>query len=959
MTNYSKDSTFNAAIKLARVKQRDSQEDFVTLFGQAFDEVAPNGKLASVFATRELKDRVKLDHTNEDVLKVIRQETKDAIDNSFNILRSRIDRFGVTQPNIQRLEGRESRILVELPGIKEPDRVRKLLQGTANLEFWETYDYVDNRIHNMDGIYVYLEKANEKLKKLQRRETTGEEDDDETEAVADSTSNEEETLIAENDSTEETSLLDQNDSTLLANDTTQTQQKSFEQYKKDNPLFGILIPLTDKEGQLRKGAAVGYSHIKDTATVMAHLNNPDIRTVLPRDIKFFWNIKSLDPETETLYELIAIKAPRDGRPPLSGDVITDARHEFGQNQATAEVTMAMNGEGAKAWAKLTKKNIDRQVAIVLDNFVYSYPVVNAEIKGGRSSITGNFDVAEAKDLANILKSGKLPAPARIIEEEIVGPSLGQEAIDSGMMSFMIAFCIVLLYMLIYYNKAGLVANVALIANIFFIIGVLASLHAVLTLPGIAGIVLTIGMSIDANVLIYERIREELRGGKTLKLAIADGYKNAYSAIIDANVTTILTGVILLVFGHGPIKGFATTLIIGILTSLFSAIFITRLIFIAMLDKKKSISFSIKATENIMKNTNIDFLGKRKIFYVISGIIIAIGLSSLFTRGLNQGVDFKGGRTYVVRLEKNVSTTDVANQLKNVFEHAPEVKTFGNEDQVKITTKFMIDEEGTNIDSIVESKLFEGLTGKYIAEVVTKENFLNGYVYEADKQIRVANDKDADNVVFGKKSSQKVGPTIADDIKVAAVYSIIFALLVMFLYIFMRFRNWRFGLGALAALAHDVLVVLGIFSLGYGFMPFSLEIDQAFIAAILTVVGYSLNDTVVVFDRIREFLNLHPKKEKEEVYNLALNSTLSRTVNTSLTTLVVLLAIFILGGEVIRGFIFALLIGVVVGTYSSLFIATPVVYDTVGKIEVKIEEHKNRRKAKKTKKAKNVIPKVVS
>ncbi|MFH2096404.1 MAG: protein translocase subunit SecF, partial [Bacteroidota bacterium] len=544
--------------------------------------------------------------------------------------------------------------------------------------------------------------------------------------------------------------------------------------------------------------------------------------------------------------------------------------------------------------------------IVLDGYVYSFPTVQNEITGGSSSITGDFSVEEAQDLANVLKSGKLPAPARIIEEAIVGPSLGQKAIDSGMMSFVIAFFIVLLYMVFYYSRrAGLVADIALVANVFFIFGVLASMQAVLTLPGIAGIVLTIGMSVDANILIYERIREEVTAGKGIKLAVNDGYKNAYSAIIDANVTTLLTGIILYVFGSGPIKGFATTLVVGILTSLFSAIFITRIIFLAMLNKNRKITFSTRLTENAFKNLKIKFIEKRKFFYVLSGIIVVVGIGSLFINGLNYGIDFKGGRTYVVNFDRNVSTVEVSDALKAVYGESPEVKKFGTETQVKIATKYMIDSDDPNADRIVEMKLYDGLK-PIIGNDVDTATFFSDY----------------------RMSSQKVGPTIAYDIKIAAIWAVVFSLIIIFLYILIRFRNWQFGLGAIAALIHDVLIVLGLFSLLFTIMPFSLEIDQAFIAAILTVVGYSINDTVVVFDRIREYVGLYKKRNKAEIINSALNSTISRTFGTSLSTIFVLLSIFIFGGEVIRGFIFALLIGIVVGTYSSLFIATPIVYDTV-------------------------------
>jgi len=940
LSGYSKDSTFNAAIKRAHILQKSTQEDFVTLFGQAFNEIDPNARLAAVFNTLDLKDKISFNSTNEEVLKVIRTETENAIDVSFNVIRSRIDKFGVTQPNIQRLET-SGRILVELPGVKDPERVRKLLQGTASLEFWATY--------KLPEIYQHLLDANELIKDMEALKN-GEKVVSENDTIVEDASD----LIAEtvsNDSiVEDTlagpSLLEQLESDSVAGDTTNID---YEQRKKDFPLFTVLTPVYTQDNQLVDGAAVGYSHKKDTAKVNEYLSLPQVKAVFPRDLKFMWTFKAVD-KAENFFQLVAIKiTSRDGRAPLEGDVITNARAEYGNSQATAEVTMSMNSEGAKTWAHLTKENIDRQIAIALDGYVYSFPNVNGEIKGGNSQITGNFTIAEAQDLANILKSGKLPAPARIIEEAIVGPSLGAEAISAGLWSFIIAFILVLLYMIFYYNRAGIVANLALIANVFFILGVLASLGAVLTLPGIAGIILTIGMSVDANVLIYERIREELALGKGLKLAIKDGYSNAYSAIIDANITTLLTAIVLVYFGKGPIQGFATTLIIGILTSLFSAIFITRLVFLQLLKREIKINFANNLTRNLFTNTTIKFLEKRKAFYMISGIAIIISIGSLASLGLNYGVDFKGGRTYVIRFEKDVNTELIKDQLKNVYGEAPEVKIFGSNNQIKVTTKHLIDYNTLDdeeldlkpiytdlnsfigdisfedfkikvkntefdVDDVVEMKLFQGLHGQ-----------LNGISYKDFIS-------DQEDKTVGRMSSQKVGPTIADDIKTSSFWAILFSLIIVFLYILLRFRYWQFGLGAITALIHDAVIVLGLYSLLKNVLPFSLEIDQAFIAAILTVVGYSVNDTVVVFDRIRERVRLHPKRDRQFVYNNALNSTISRTFNTSLSTFVVLLAIFIFGGETIRGFVFALMIGVVVGTYSSLFIATPIAFDTIKKGE---------------------------
>ena len=892
MANNSKDETFVAAIARAKEMQANSDKEFVALFGKAFEEIDPNAQLSSpdIFGTLELKDKIPFGATNADVLKVIKEEADAAIDNTFNILRSRIDRFGVAQPNIQKADV-SGRIIIELPGIKDAARVRKLLQGTASLEFWETY--------TANEVTQYLNVANEKLAGINAASDLS---SDVKEEVAEE--------VKEEAKDESVALLDKIEEG--AQDSLSDLQNAKEIAKK-YPLFSKLNPT--QRGSSK--AVVGMSHIKDTAAVNQMLAMPVVKSVMPRNLKFFWGVKAID-EGGNVFELFAIKVTnRDGKAPLDGDVVTSAREQIDQNSAQAEVSMSMNGEGAKTWARLTKDNVNRAIAIVLDGYVYSAPNVINEIKGGQSSISGDFTIAEAKDLANILKSGKLPAPARIIADEVVGPSLGQESIQKGMWSFIIAFVLVLVYMFFFYSKgAGLTANIALIANLFFIFGVLASLGAVLTLPGIAGIVLTIGMSVDANVLIYERIQEELKGGKGLSLAISDGYKNAYSAIIDGNITTLLTGIILYLFGEGPIKGFATTLVIGIFSSLFAAIFITRLIFEASLKKNRNITFTTKFTDGWLRNAGVKFLEKRKVFYVVSAIAIVISIGSLSTRGLNQGIDFTGGRTYVVAFDKAVSVEAVAKSLDAVYGHAPEVKTFGGDSQVKITTKYKIDESGTEVDDEVEDLLYKGL-GSYLAPGTSKADFLE----------------------INRKMSQKVGPTIADDIRQSAVWSILFALIVIFLYIMVRFSNWQYGLGAIAALAHDSIIVLGIFSLCYGWLPFSLEVDQAFIAAILTVVGYSINDTVVVFDRIREYLGLHPKRDRAEVVNKALNSTLRRTFSTSLSTMVVLLAIFIFGGTSIQGFTFALLVGVLVGTYSSLFIASPIAYDTSLRVQKVVAKKK--------------------
>ncbi len=900
LSNYNTDETFNRALAMAKQKQQESQRNFVDLFGESFEELDPDASLAAIFGTMELRDKVNFNSTNEEVLDVLREEANSAIDNAFNILRSRIDRFGVTQPNISRLEA-TGRILVELPGVKDPQRVRELLQGTARLEFWETYENseVIGYLMEANNLLASLKEDMEALESAEQADTTDVEEEG-VSSIEDLLSSEE-----QQDTTAEETLLD------MLGDTTVTEEaETRDEWNTQNPLFAVLNPAVTREGEALPGSVIGYSHFMDTAQVMDYLNLDPIRSLFPRDLRFYW---AADPmrgdETESIYPLHAIKVTtRDGQPPLDGDVITTARVSYGQTGSSAKVDMSMNAEGSRIWARLTGSNIGRCIAVVLDGYVRSAPTVTTEIKGGSSEITGDFTIEEAEDLANILKSGKLPAPARIINDTIVGPSLGQEAINAGLNSFIIAFVVVLAYMVFYYSRrAGMVADIALIINMFFIVGILASLGAVLTLPGIAGIILTIGMSVDANVLIYDRIREELKAGKGVKLAVADGYKNARSAIIDANLTTLLTGAVLYIFGTGPIKGFATTLVIGIISSFFTAFFITRIIYDNFLKRNMRLTFATKLTEDAFNNLKINFIGRRKMFYVVSGLIILAGVASLGIKGLNPGIDFTGGRTYVICFDEPVATTEVADRLGDVYGEDPLVVVYGNENQVKITTKYKVDQP--EAEEEVETLLYQGLQ-PLLPEGVDQEEFLDEY----------------------RLSSQTVGPTIAFDIMIQAIYAVAFSLLIIFLYILLRFRNWRFGLGALTALVHDVLIVLGIFSILYGILPFSLEIDQAFIAAILTVRGYSINDTVVVFDRIREYVGLYRKRGRTEILNLALNSTISRTFSTSLSTFVVLLAIFIFGGETIRGFIFALLIGVVIGTYSSLFVATPVVFDLIRKGE---------------------------
>ena len=884
LANYSQDEAFNQALQEAVKMRTSSPKDFVTLFGEAFERIAPNAQLASpnIFGTVELKDKIKIGASNKEVLDVIRQEAEGAIDNTFNILRTRIDRFGVAQPNIRKADI-SGRIVIELPGIKDAQRVRKLLQGTAALEFYETFDNGD--------FFPYLQAANEKARTIVEAEEILT-----TENAANATAEQPETAQAD---TTANSLISQ----AAAQDSTNNLLADEAAFKKANPLFSVLTPNIDRQsGQIiPTGSLIGYSHVKDTAAVNEILAMPQVKATLPRNARLLWEMK---PNGEVI-ALHAIKiTTRDGKAPLDGGAVVDARQEYEHNSGRPVVSMNMNGEGAKVWARLTKENVGHSIAIVLDGYVCSSPNVNDEIKGGSSQISGQFDVKEAQDLANILKSGKLPAPARIIADEIVGPSLGSESIQSGMWSFVIAFGLVLIYMLFFYSKgAGLAADIALFTNLFFLFGVLASIGAVLTLPGIAGIVLTMGMSVDANVLIYERIQEELRAGKGLRLAIKEGYKQAYSAIIDGNVTTLLTGFILYYFGEGPIKGFATTLIIGIFTSLFCAIFITRIILDNASKKNDNVRFTTPFTANWLRDVHFPFLERRKVGYTVSGIITVVCLVSMFTRGFDKGIDFVGGRTYTVAFDQPVEVEKVAESLAAVYGSAPEVKTFGGDNQVRITTKYNIEDEGTEADDEVEALLYEGLKS-YLPDGTSKEVFLSDY----------------------RQMSQKVGPAVAEDVTRAAIWSVIFALLVIFVYIMVRFSKWQYGAGAVLGLAHNTIVVLGLFSLLAGFLPFSLEIDQAFIAAILTVVGYSINDTVVVFDRIREYHHLYPKRDDLEVTDAALNSTLRRTFSTSLSTLVVLLAIFIFGGTSIKGFVFALLIGIIVGTYSSLFVATPLAYE---------------------------------
>lgn len=929
LSGNSNDPVFVQAMELAIENQKNSQKDFVTLFGEAFEATDPNARLASIFLF-EFKDKgITTNSSNSEVLDVIRSESEAAIDRSFQILRTRIDRFGVTQPNIQKL-ATSGRILVELPGIKDPKRVRKLLQGTAQLEFWETY--------NFSELYTFFDEANNRLVAQPISETTNDTTVTEVESTEELQETSPEDIVPAADSimtdTTEQSLLDQ-----LASDTTAQDDQSFEEYAKNNPLYAYLMPSyqQDEQGRFFPGntARVGTALVKDTARINNMLRRTE--SVFPRNMKLVWTVKPRGggQGQPGALELVALKTSRDNKAALGGEVIVDARQDYDQN-GRVEVTIQMNTEGAKTWKRLTGENIGRQIAIVLDDYVYSYPVVNDEIPSGRSSISGgDMSIEEALDLANILKAGKLPAPSRIMEEAVVGPSLGREAVSAGLWSFVLAFLLVLVYMVFFYNKSGLIADFALFTNIFFLFGVLASLGAVLTLPGIAGIVLTLGMAVDANVIIYERIKEEIRLGKGIRLAIEDGYKNAYSAIIDGNVTTLLTGIVLYTFGTGPVQGFATTLIIGLLTSLFTSIFISRIIFIYLLDNNKSITFGNKFSLNFLSDVHFDFLSIRKKAYIISIALIVISLGSLTFRGLNFGVDFTGGRTYLVRFDQDVTVNDVRSALNTQFTQAtPEVKTFGPNRQVKITTKYLIEDDTKETDSLIQSMLYTSLKDLFATQISYNQ---------------FTSDEEASDKFVGILSSQKIGPTIADDIRNKAITAIILSLIIIFVYIAIRFRKWQYGLAGLIALAHDTIIVLGLFSLFYNILPFSMEVDQAFIAAILTIIGYSINDTVIIFDRIRENIGLHPKRSLKTNINDGLNQTLTRTINTSGTTILVLLIIAIFGGEVIRGFVFALLMGILVGTYSSVFNASPIVYDLLGGPKKEAEEAEKLANSKQSKK----------
>jgi SecD/SecF fusion protein len=887
LADHKTDEAFNKAVDEAARLQVTSQEDFITLFVREYKKLAPEGSLAELFATQQLKDRITTRSSNAEVEAVLREEVKAAVDNSYNVLRTRIDRFGVAQPNIQTLEGKMGRIMVELPGIKEPERVRKLLQGSANLEFWETY-----KVSELGSLLASIDSRAYDVLSMDT------------------------TTVAADSATAAPAAVSAKDSlTAALKGETAEANVDMERMKKEHPLFAVLSP-----NQYKESCVVGYADYKDTAEVNRILSLDEVKKVMPRDLKLMWGVAASDfDKTGRIFELYAIRSTeRNGRAPLEGDVVVDASDTYDDFHKPA-VSMTMNNDGARRWATLTKKNIQRAIAIVLDGYVYSAPNVINEITGGQSSITGNFTPEQTKDLANVLKTGKMPAPARIVQEDIVGPSLGQESINQGIVSFVVALIVLMIYMCAMYGFIpGMVANGALFVNFFFTLGILSSFQAALTMSGIAGMVLSLGMAVDANVLIYERTKEELKAGKGPKQALAEGYGNAFSAIFDSNLTSILTGIILFNFGTGPIRGFATTLIIGILCSFFSAVFLTRLVYEHYMAKDKwlNLTFTTKLSKNLMQNVHYNFMGITKRSFTIWGVIILVCIVSFFVRGLAQSIDFTGGRNFVVQFEQVVQPETVRDLLQpKVGDANVQAIALGTDGKtIRVTTNYRIEEDSPTIDAEIEEFLYNALKeGNLLGKGTTLEIFI-----------------DRDNRAGGSIiSSQKVGPSIADDIKTSAIWSVILALIVIGLYILLRFRNIAYSVGATVALAVDTVLIIGAYSLCYGWMPFSLEIDQTFIGAILTAIGYSINDKVVIFDRVREFFHLYPKRDRAKLFNDSLNTTLCRTINTSLSTLIVLLSIFILGGDSIRSFAFAMILGVVIGTLSSLFVAAPVAYLTMG------------------------------
>ena len=900
------DPNFNKALEAAYARQATSQKNYIDLFAEEYKKLDPGAHLSALFSTFELKDKITPQSTDAQVIAVLKDELQSAIDNSFNVLRTRIDRFGVVSPNIQRLET-AGRILVELPGVKEPARVRKLLQGSANLEFWETY--------NLTEIGQQLTAADRAL--AQALKSTSE-----SSTPADSTA-----AATSSDLTAKTDTAKSETDSLMAQinaeekQTPAAAQMSSEEYAKEHPLFALLQLNVDRTGRyLIAGPVVGYAKKTDMDKITEYLNRPEVKAVLPANVLFRWSVKAMD-ENDQFYQLFALKVTnRDGTPAMSGDVVTNATADFAQQQigrAQYQVNMTMNAEGAREWARLTKENLKRSIAIVLDGMVYSAPTVQTEITGGQSQITGDFTQDEGKDLANVLKSGKMAASVNIVQEDIVGPSLGQEAINAGIISFAIALILLMVYMCAMYGLIpGMIANGALVVNIFFTMGILASFQAVLTLPGIAGMVLTLGMAVDANVLIYERSKEELRAGKPLARAISDGYSNAFSAIFDSNLTTIITGIVLFVFGTGPIRGFATTLIIGLISSFLTSVFITRLVYEALLAKEriKHLTFTTSISKNFLADPKFNFLGKRKIGYIIPLAIILLGCISMSTIGLNNGIDFTGGRNYVIRFDKDVRTDELRAALEPQLQGGSvSVITIGSQNQVRVSTNYKITDNGSEVDDEIVGKLYTGLK-PYLPNGTTQEQFASTNI----------------------QSSQKVGPSMADDIKNSAILAVLFAMICMALYILIRFRDVAFSIGVFISVAVTTLCIIAFYTLLWKIMPFSMEVDQTFIAAILTVIGYSINDTVVVFDRIRETIRTYPKRDRYEVINDALNSTLARTFSTSLSTFIVVFIIFLLGGSTIQSFTFAILLGVIIGTYSTLFVATPIAYE--------IQRRKGARKA---------------
>ena len=910
LADHKEDANFNQAVEQAKAEAKSGQGDFISLFVKDYKALAPNSNLAELFATQQLRGKVNTKSTDREVEAVLREEVKAAIDNSFNVIRTRIDRFGVVQPNIQALEGQEGRIMVELPGIKEPDRVRKLLQGSANLEFWETY--------TTSEAVPFLIQLDSKLA------AAGVETSDSTEVTAPEASPEATAEVAEAAADSATATTDNALAAIAKGDKAEASASSAaatEEALKAHPLLARLQVLNQENG-----CVVGYASKRDMEAISALFETPEAKAVLPADLKLLWGVKGVDKNDE-VFELYAIKVTeRNGRAPLEGDVVTDAKDEFDQ-QGRPCVSMQMNVEGARRWAALTKANVHRPIAIVLDNYVYSAPNVQNEITGGNSQITGHFTPEDTRDLANVLKSGKMPAPANIVSDEIVGPSLGQESIRQGLWSMVLAFIALMLYMVSMYGfRPGMVANCALLFNLFFTLGILTSFQAALTMSGIAGMVLTLGMAVDANVLIFERTKEEMRSGKAVRQAMQAGYSNAFSAIIDSNVTSVLTGIILYYFGTGPIRGFATTYIIGIIISFFTAVYLTRVVFDSLMAKEKwlDLTFTTPLSRKFLSDTNFNFMGSYKKSFAIFGAIAVLAIGSWIGRGFSESIDFTGGRNFVVLFENEVQPETVRGLLANAF---PESNTsaiaLGTEGKtIRISTNYRIDEDGSEVDSEIESKLFTVLKdGGLLSADLDEQTFIN-------------RDERAGGSII---SSQKVGPSIAADITRGAIISVILALIVIFVYILVRFRNVAFSVGAITALAVDTIFILGMFSACWGWMPFSLEIDQTFIGALLTCIGYSINDKVVVFDRIRENLGLYPKRDKQLLFNQSLNATLTRTINTSVSTFIVLLFIFLFGGASIKSFAFAMMLGVIIGTLTSMFIAAPTAYLIMGR-KIKEEEY---------------------